>query len=333
MTFRKIGVVGAGLIGGSIARRCRELHLDVAVFDTRDDLTPHFRELGITSADLTSIVCDSDVLFVCVPLFAIQDVLNEIYSMSEILNSRLKPLVVTDVGSVKECFFHGDTPPRNVQLILGHPMAGREDSGFEQSVATMFDGSTWVLCPGFNEVESAIELTELICAIGARVQFISASDHDRYVAVVSHLQHVIAASSVMTLPHGTAGQVAMRLAASSFRDVTRVASSQPALTSAITTSNFVNVRQAILAFESQLRLIKSMLELPEPERRAQLLHFFSTAHNQRLDYLRARSSVQSLNKTIAQSEFVIEALARGEEGGMITAVEHFGDVIKLTVEL
>lgn len=320
----KVGVAGAGLIGGSIARRCRELGLNVAITDQRNNFGEQLKDLGIEFAPLAGLVRQVDILFVCVPLMQIGDIVNEISSMSEQLRLRKHPLIVTDVGSVKGHLPQAIQTEPGIHLFWGHPMAGSAESGFEKSFSTMFEGATWILCPSTENSSSAITLTELICAIGSRVQFLSVEDHDRHVAIVSHLQHLIAASSMMSLPTDSDGRVAMRIAASSFRDVTRVAGSSPSLTSAMIDLNSENLKGALKIFQDQINSFERVLNLPADQRNASLLSKFTYANEQREKYLAARSSTKLKTEQILVTEFIKTALLRGKSGAMITEIQLSG---------
>lgn len=244
--FRRIGIVGCGLIGGSLALAVRQAPgvEEVVVTDRDPGVLEQARDLGGGIAVVDSLpetVAGADLVVLAVPVEDISSVARDIAEYLE------AGAVLTDVGSVKakavaeiESFL-----PFSASFIGGHPMAGSEESGLEAADSRLFQGVTYLLTPTEGARPEAFDrLAGLLRSLGARVLAIDPEVHDRVVAVVSHLPQVLA--SVLMVQAGREAESragVLAVAAGGFRDVTRVASSDPGLWLGILREN----RRAVLA--------------------------------------------------------------------------------------
>lgn len=245
----KFGVIGTGLIGGSIAKA---LPADAIVWDADSNSLELAKEQGIEVAgsiiDLVRLV---DLAVIGVPFKAFDAVFAEVQAAAA---DRERPIVVTNVLSVMNPV---EVTEPNVQFVAGHPMAGTEFSGFSAAKADLFAGATWVLeHAGFAELESLIE------RLGATVVHLPAELHNKIVGKVSHLPHVLAAAQVLAMPENPDFY---SLAASSFRDSTRVAASAPELTSAMINNNRAEVLHAINELRGVLDEFAELIEAGDDE--------------------------------------------------------------------
>ncbi len=245
--FNTVALIGIGLIGSSIARaaRVRGTLACRVVANARTSATLNrVRELGI--ADTCELapedaVADADCVILCTPVGAFA-------SVAESIGPHLKPgAIVTDVGSTKQSAIRDILPhlPENVHLVPGHPMAGTEFSGPDAGFSDLFEGR-WTLLtppPGTNP-EAIAKMKEFWKRCGAMVSVMDPGHHDRVVAIVSHLPHLIAFTICGTaddLADETRQEV-LQFAASGFRDFTRIAASDPVMWRDI----FLNNRDALL---------------------------------------------------------------------------------------
>ena len=223
----RIAVIGVGLIGGSVALGARErLGACVAGFDRDSGALALAVERGLIDRACSSVgeaVCGSQAAFVAVPVGALQA------SVGEVLEGAAADCVVTDVGSTKRAVvgaFGAD--PR---FVGGHPLAGTEHSGAAYARADLFERATWYLTPtAAVSPELCARLRELIGHLGAAAETIGAEDHDRLMASVSHLPHVLA--NALISEAAAAVRAARRPPPSrspSLRDSTRVAGAPSAL--------------------------------------------------------------------------------------------------------
>jgi cyclohexadieny/prephenate dehydrogenase len=229
--YKKIALIGIGLIGSSLARAIRERGLaEHIVIASRSAATlKRAEELGLGDSYHTSMADaakDADLVVVSVPV-------GSSGAVAEAIAGSLKPgAVVTDVGSTKASVIAQMTPhiPAEVHFIPGHPLAGTEKSGPDAGFATLFENRWCILTPpeGTSADETA-KLTRFWEALGSRVDTMDPLHHDRVLAIVSHLPHIIAYNIVGTaddLEFITESEV-IKYSATGFRDFTRLAASDP----------------------------------------------------------------------------------------------------------
>lgn len=235
-------MLGVGLIGGSIGLATRgRAGAHVCGYDPDERVRELALELGAVdrvTSDLAEAVRDADVVFVATPVGALAE------TVRMALQSAPADAVVTDVGSTKRVLAGAGTDER---LIGGHPLAGAETAGVEHARDDLFEGAVWYLTPAMGSTAGVLyeRLHRLLTAIGARPTAIDADSHDRLLASVSHLPHVLA-NLLVAQAAGTLGEAAPgRLPAvgPSFRDATRVAGAN----SAIWTDIFISNRDALIA--------------------------------------------------------------------------------------
>ncbi len=235
-------MLGVGLIGGSIGlatRRRAGAH--VCGYDPDERVRERALELGAVdrmASDVAGAVEDADVVFVAAPVGALAE------TVRLALQSARADAVVTDVGSTKRVLSEAGSDER---LIGGHPLAGAETAGVEQAREDLFDGAVWYLTPASGSTAGVLyeRLHRLLTSIGARPTAIDAETHDRLLAAVSHLPHVLAnllvAQAAGTLEQASPGR--LPAVGPSFRDATRVAGAN----SAIWTDIFISNRDALIA--------------------------------------------------------------------------------------
>ncbi|WP_428486662.1 prephenate/arogenate dehydrogenase family protein [Rhodopila sp.] len=245
--FHRLSLLGVGLIGSSIARIARERG-DIAaevVVNARTQMTlDRTMELGIADRveiDPARAVVGADCVVLCAPVGAFAD-----------LAVRIAPYlspgaVLTDVGSTKQSVIRdvGSLVPAGVHFVPAHPIAGTEHSGPDAGFAELFQGRWTALTPPPGTDEAAIEkIAELWRRCGSLVERMEASHHDRVLAIVSHLPHLIAFTICGTADDlaDESRQEVVNFAASGFRDFTRIAASDPVMWRDI----FLNNREALL---------------------------------------------------------------------------------------
>jgi prephenate dehydrogenase len=243
----RVAVVGLGLIGGSIALAARErLQAEVSGWDQHDAAIDAALSRGAISSgagSLASAVAAADAVFTAAPVGALPQLVHEV------LTHAPGHAVVTDVGSTKRTLVETISDAR---FIGGHPLAGAETSGVQNASADLFDGSTWYLTPGAASGADAVTRVEqLIGAFGATVTRLSAAEHDRLMAAVSHLPHVFA-NVLLSHLLATGGSSVL---GPSFRDATRVAGSNPAVWSAIYLDNR---DELVLAIDHAIDLLQAV---------------------------------------------------------------------------
>jgi prephenate dehydrogenase len=235
-----VAVIGVGLIGGSIGLAARErLGARVAGYDPDPGVLAAALRRGAIDracADPTEAVAAADLVFVAAPVGVLPA------AIEAVLEAAPAECAVTDVGSTKRRVVAGCRDPR---FVGGHPLAGAETAGVEHARVDLFDGATWYLTPHAGTSGSLYErLHRALAGFGAQPAAIEAEVHDRVMASVSHLPHVLAnvlvAQAARVLAHpGSAGGESELMPATgpSFRDATRVAGANNAVWTDIYLSN------------------------------------------------------------------------------------------------
>ena len=223
-----IGIVGLGLIGGSIGLDLRSRGFDVFGVSSRQQTCDRAQARGVVSVASIhlSLMAAADVVFICTPLGSIEPIVRDLVPY-------LSPnTIVTDVGSVKTPIVQA-VSSLWPNFVGGHPMAGTAESGIEAAVPDLFVGRPYVLTPQAQTPAAAVDRVEEIARLlGASVYRCSPLDHDRAVAWISHLPLVASATLVAA---GTLEgdrdivNLAQHLASSGFRDTSRVGGGNPEL--------------------------------------------------------------------------------------------------------
>jgi prephenate dehydrogenase len=233
--FQKIGIVGLGLIGGSIALASRELwpsSLVVGV-DDKDVLETAMRMHAIdVAADDLVVLAEVDIVILAAPV-------RQNVALLEHLDEYVRqPAVVTDTGSTKRTIVDAarGLPPR-FTFIGGHPLGGAAKGGLEHARPDLFTNRPWLLTPAGDGTGDAIEkLFAFVQALGAEPRVLTAAAHDRMLAYLSHLPQ-LTASALMRVIGDAVGEDGLALAGRGLVDTTRLASSPSGIWSDIAATN------------------------------------------------------------------------------------------------
>ncbi len=225
----RIAVVGVGLVGGSIGLAARErLGASVRGVDPRAAAALERGAVDSAHDDLGEALRGADAAFVAVPVDRLPA------TVAAVLAAAPPGCAVTDVGSTKAAVAHACRDPR---FVGGHPLAGAEVSGVEHARADLFEDATWYLTPAADASGVVLErLHRLLSGLGARPVVIDADVHDRVMAAVSHLPHVLA-NVLVARAAGALGDERVPATGPSFRDATRVAGANPPLWNGIYAAN------------------------------------------------------------------------------------------------
>jgi len=262
----RIAVLGVGLIGGSIGLAAqRRLEAQVVGYDPAPETVERALGLGVLTRGERSVaaaVAGADIVFCAAPVGALPAL------VSAALETSGEDTVVSDVGSTKrELADRLRSSPAAGRFIGGHPIAGAETAGVENARAELFEGARWYLTP--DERAGGLHydrLQRVVADLGARPQAIDAELHDRLMATVSHLPHVIA--NVMVAQAETAlSEDSERLpeVGRSFRDTTRIAGANPAIWTDIFKSNSEAVAAEIDRAVERLRQAAELIRAGDAE--------------------------------------------------------------------
>ncbi len=219
----KIGVIGLGLIGGSIFKDLKKLGYDV---------------IGVSNSQSgENIYKDYEILKTCNLVF-VCSAMNKTLEILDRLENILSPeTVVTDVCSIKTFVCKKKRP---YKFVPSHPMAGTENKGFENSMEGLFKDAKWIITPVFGEDEY---LVEIIKQLGAKPVITTAKEHDEAVALISHMPMLISQAIFKTAQEN---KLALEIASSGFRDMTRLAMSNTEMANDMINMNADNIQMSIL---------------------------------------------------------------------------------------
>ncbi len=251
--FKRIVVVGVGLIGGSIAAAVKANDPQVAVYGVDTSLESLDAALAAGALDGAALCGDAQVADWIAPGFADLVVLAIPVFAAREWFSRLREAgfdgIVTDTASTKKVITKiASEELGDASLYLpGHPMAGSEVNGFDGARADLFQGAYWILCPdGSTRDDVFLKLHEAFSALGARIISIDRDQHDSAVAIVSHVPHMVASSLVeLAANHADERRELLRLAAGGFKDSTRIAAGSPRLWTGIALDNCEALAQGL----------------------------------------------------------------------------------------
>lgn len=262
MLFKKITIVGLGLIGGSLASALKKSDLaeKVSGVDTDRDSLDYAVNKGIIdegSSDIAVSSGDAEIIVISTHVGIIKEAAESAASAAP------RGAVITDTGSVKGTIVSGIEAilPQGVSFVGGHPIAGTENSGVRYSDPGLFKGRRCILTPTEStDTEALSKVSSMWEAVGGRVFEMGAQTHDRLFGTVSHLPHVVAYSLINSVLSADNRETLFEFAGGGLRDYTRVAQSSAEMWTDIFRANRQNVLEAISRFEESLEKIKAAIE-------------------------------------------------------------------------
>lgn len=310
----RIAVLGVGLIGGSIGLAAREYVEDAEVigFGRNPERLDRARELGAIDAAAGSIeeaLAGASACFCCAPVGALPE------QIDAALAAAPDDCVVSDVGSIKGGIVE---PVVDQRFVGGHPIAGAETAGVEHASADLFQGATWYLTPTQRSSGVLFErLHRLVASLGARPVAIDAESHDRLLATVSHLPHVLA-NVLVTQAAGALGEedAALPRVGPSFRDATRVAGANSAIWTDIYLANREAIAAEIGAAAERLRTAAEILRAGDADAVTAWNEHAADCRRRLLEADLAGGTVHELRITVPNRPGIVAevALALGKAG-------------------
>ncbi len=272
----KITIVGLGVIGGSLGLAIKQAdHLAVITgFDDPAKIESALERGAIDygASSLLLSIHDADIIFLCTPVRTILEILPV-----AALHCK-KNTIVTDVGSTKAEIVRAAAKQfrKNGIFVGGHPMAGSEGKGIEYADPLLFQNATYVVCADTKQQKKITSLTSLLHSIGARVLFLTAPDHDKIAAAISHLPQLVAVAMMnMVERKNRSHQGYLQLAAGGFRDITRIASSPYEMWKDILATNSGEIKNIVREFSVALSRFEK--DLREPRGRKKFAQRFNNA--------------------------------------------------------
>ena len=262
--FKKICIIGCGLIGSSLARAIKKYNLsEKIVSSNRSDIVNkkvlELKMVNDSSSDTQKMAKDSDLIIIATPLSSYENVI------LKIKNSLKSGTILTDVGSVKERVISlvEKAIPRDVSWIPSHPIAGTEESGPEAGFSELFKNRWCILTPSKKAKEKDIDkLKSFWKKIGSKVDIMDAKQHDHILSITSHIPHLMAYNIVNTSMNiqEEKQSAIIKYSAGGLRDFTRIAASNPIMWRDIFIQNKTNTSKEIEKFIANLEDLKNAIE-------------------------------------------------------------------------
>jgi prephenate dehydrogenase len=254
----RVGIIGLGLMGGSLSLAMREKYhntIEVIGLDHNDEHSIQALKMGLVDKVVESVeeVKDVDVLFLSVPVDGIIAILQELSPLP-------KRTTVIDLGSTKAKIVASVPETIRVNFVAAHPMTGTEKFGPTAAINDLYRGKAVVLCDidqsGVHQQETA---KRIFADVGMKIFYMGAQAHDRHAAFISHMPHALSyalANSVMVQEEREA---IIALAGGGFRDMSRIAKSSPAMWRDIFEQNQENLIEAIESFQAELDRCRTLV--------------------------------------------------------------------------
>jgi prephenate dehydrogenase len=277
---RRANIVGLGLIGGSVALALKQAGFEVWGDDVHAERIDMALERGII--DERGVARDAVVSFAATPVLTLSD------TVAQLLKDTTG--VVTDVGSVKTEVARRVCDPR---FVAGHPMAGSELDGLDGADPTMFEGAVWVLTPTSSSSDEAFSfIATLLADFGSEVVALEPERHDDFVALISHVPHLTAATLMGLADERSEEHLALlRLAAGGFRDMTRIASGRPDIWIDICRQNNEAIVRTLDRFIDELSIVRDIVKNNDGE---QLINRLDRARRARMNLPHRAGPVEDL---------------------------------------
>jgi len=247
----RVAIVGLGLMGGSLglALKQKQVCREVVGLVRRSDAIGQAESLGVVDVATTHpgvALLESDIVVFATPIRTI------VWQLVDLAGYYKAGAIITDMGSTKQEIIQAmATLPEGLQPVGSHPMCGKETAGMEAAEASLFEAATWVLTPLERSKPAATEIVkEMAQAVGSKPITLAADRHDKLVATISHLPYALAATLTLAARQVAAEDSAVwDVAASGFRDTSRVAASDETMMLDILMTN----RQAVEEMVSEAR--------------------------------------------------------------------------------
>ncbi len=284
--FKKMTVIGVGLLGASLAKACKERGLvdEITGYGRNRENLEKAKGLKIIDHcpnDLGAAVNDADLIVLCTPVSTIVPLIQD-------LIPQVQPrTLITDVGSVKGPVVHGADKlvPEGIFFVGSHPIAGGESSGLEASIANLYQDAKCIVTPTEKTDETALKkINALWQAVGMDVISLSTEEHDFIFGAVSHLPHIVVYALMNTLGalKTPENRDVTAFSGAGLRDITRIAASDPVMWRDICLSNRNHTLNLIDKFQSKLGEIRSTIEKGDGQ---ELKKEFMTANKYRLNVI------------------------------------------------
>lgn len=261
----KVGIIGLGLMGGSLGLALKQTKIvsTISGWDINKEHCSQALELGLIHElkSIEQMKKECDILVLCVPVRAI------ITTLQNELADAPQNLTIIDFGSTKRDILKAVPPAIRANFVAAHPMAGTEYSGPKAAFSSLYAGATVIICDIEQTANAhSIKAVELFSHIGMKIIFMSASEHDRHTAIISHLPHAISFSLASWVLKQEEKKHIVALGGPTFSGMIRVAKSSPIMWGDIFAQNSDEVLNAIDNFKAELKEFEKLIKSKEWDR-------------------------------------------------------------------
>tara|TARA_B110001454_G_scaffold206287_1_gene216569 strand:- start:182 stop:1081 length:900 start_codon:yes stop_codon:yes gene_type:complete len=291
--FKKVCIIGCGLIGSSLARAIKKNNLAEKIVSSNrsDEVNNKVIKLNIvddSNSDTKKMVDGSDLVVIATPLSSYEEVI------LKIKDSLQSGAILTDVGSVKENVMNviEKNLPKNISWVPSHPIAGTEESGPDSGFAELFEKRWCILTPSKKAKEEDVSMLKNFWEnIGSKVDVMQAKEHDYILSITSHIPHLIAYNIVTTAldMQKEKNSNIVKYSAGGLRDFTRIAASNPIMWRDIFIENKKNTSKIIEKFIENLENLKNAIEREDKKK---LEEIFTKTKKIRKDIVEAGQDVK-----------------------------------------
>lgn len=256
---KTVAIVGLGLMGGSLALALREKNAArrIIAIDTDPETRARAEERGIAVYDSLDAIAEAKLIIVATPVRTIIELLPQVGVVAQ------QGAIVMDLGSImREIVGMMEQMPTHLQPISGHPMCGKETAGFHSADAALYQNAVFVLTPlARTKPETVTFASSLATLLGARPTILDAERHDKIVAAISHLPYAVSSALMLAADELAQNEeLLFTLAASGFRDTSRLAASDTKMMLDILMTNRANVASAMRAYSQGFERLASLIE-------------------------------------------------------------------------
>ena len=253
-----IGIIGLGLMGGSLAKAVKRYGISKKVygFTNSEKNKKKIEKLGLVDelVDLETLKKVSDVIILSIPVDAIISMFPNFLDINE-------KTTIIDMGSTKEYIVKNIPPKIRKNFIAAHPMTGTEKNGPKAAIDNLYEGKTVVLCDLEDNANMHVNKAfKIFQEIGMRIVVMNSHEHDVNACYISHLPHLISFGLANTVMSHQNPKEIIALAAGGFKDMSRIAKSSPRMWGDIFKQNRENMLESIKSFEDQMNEAKKMIE-------------------------------------------------------------------------
>ncbi len=321
----KVAILGLGHIGGSLAKALFCRNVEICCYDSNRDTVARAVDSGLSCVyDISDAIVEADLIVLAVPTTSVLSVLKEVLGRLKIQGTVGRKVVISDVSSTKselmdrvfESVKNASSQVLEVEYLSLHPMAGKEGSGFDSSVKELLLASTWAILLERDPSSYAVSLVmKVIGSLDGRALFVDRNTHDEAVGLISHIPHLLSFAYTQLVQTSAIRDIALPLRAGSFRDLTRVANTDPDKVAAMVVPNRSSLVALIDDFMDILKTMRSSIDSQD-----RFLEFASPLSNFLMVHGGVSETYVEKTLTVHGDNLNSALLQLSKEGGLVDSI-------------